>query len=71
MLAEEIARLVGYAGEIRWDISKPDGQMVKIFETKKLSELGLSCSTPLVKGLQKAINWFSLNYKNSGDGLRL
>lgn len=71
VLAEEIAKLVGYSGEIRWDTSKPDGQMVKVFDTKKLSELGLSCQTTLADGLQRTIKWFGLNYKNAGDGLRL
>ncbi len=71
VLAEEIAKLVEYSGEIRWDTSKPDGQMVKIFDTDRLSGLGLSCETSLAEGLERTIKWFSSNYENAGDGLRL
>lgn len=70
-LAEQIANLVGYTGEIKWDLSKPDGQMIKIFDTHKLSQLKLSCDTALTDGLKKTIDWFALNYKDSTDGLRL
>ncbi|HAQ33852.1 MAG TPA: GDP-fucose synthetase, partial [Alphaproteobacteria bacterium] len=54
-----------------WDTSKPDGQMVKIFDTARLKGLGLSCDTPLREGLTKTIEWFAKNYETRGDGLRL
>jgi GDP-L-fucose synthase len=70
-LAEEIARLVAFKGRIEWDLDKPDGQMVKIFDTARLGSLGLSCDTPLEEGLKNTINWFATNYAQAGDGLRL
>lgn len=70
-LAETIAALVGYAGEIVWDASKPDGQMVKIFGVDRMRSLGLSCDTPIKDGLKRTIDWFSANYASRGDGLRL
>lgn len=70
-LAEQIANLVNYQGKIVWDADKPDGQMVKIFDTTKLSSLGLSCDTPLANGLQRTIAWLSANYAGATDGLRL
>lgn len=70
-LAETIAELVGYAGEIVWDASKPDGQMVKIFGVDRMRSLGLSCDTPIKDGLKRTIDWFSANYASRGDGLRL
>jgi GDP-L-fucose synthase len=70
-LATLIAKLSGFEGRIDWDSSKPDGQMVKIFSTKKLSSLGLQCATPLDEGLERTIGWFSKNYESRGDGLRL
>jgi GDP-L-fucose synthase len=70
-LAEDIANLVGFKGKINWDANKPDGQMVKIFETKRLHDLGLRCDTSLYDGLNKTVNWFSKNYTNATDGLRL
>lgn len=70
-LAETIADLVNFSGEIKWDAEKPDGQMIKIFDPSRLNALGISCDTPLRVGLQKTIDWFAKNYETSGDGLRL
>jgi GDP-L-fucose synthase len=70
-LAETIKELTGYSGDIEWDASKPDGQMVKIFDVSRMKELGLSCPTPLHNGLKKTITWFEKHYDDRGDGIRL
>jgi GDP-L-fucose synthase len=70
-LAEMIKELIGYEGQIIWDTSKPDGQMVKIFDVSRMKSLGLSCPTPLREGLKRTIDWFVRNYDNRGDGIRL
>jgi GDP-L-fucose synthase len=70
-LATTIAQVAGYQGEIRWDPSKPDGQMIKIFDTTKMSALGLSCPTLLREGLKRTAGWLAENYAGRGDGLRL
>jgi GDP-L-fucose synthase len=58
-----IAELVGYTGKIRWDTSKPDGQMFKGFDVTRMREwLGYSCQTSLREGLAKTIAWFESNY---------
>lgn len=57
-LAETVARVVGFRGVIRWDTSKPDGQMDKIFDVTRLRSLGLSCPTPLEEGLRRTVAWF-------------
>jgi len=70
-LAETIASLTGFQGDIRWDSAKPDGQMDKIFAVDKLKSLGLSCGTPLREGLSRTISWFAANYERRTDGVRL
>jgi hypothetical protein len=45
--------------------------MVKIFDTARLSSLGLACNTLLQEGLTKTIEWFAENYDTRGDRLRL
>lgn len=70
-LATTIAQVAGYEGEIRWDVSKPDGQMVKIFDTQKMASLGLSCPTPMAEGLDRTAAWLAKNYASGSDGLRL
>jgi GDP-L-fucose synthase len=70
-LAGTIAEMVGFRGEIRWDHTKPDGQMIKIFDTQRMAGLGLACPTPIRDGLSRTIDWFGRNYAAAGDGLRL
>ena len=70
-LAETVADLVGFPGKLEWDTSKPDGQMVKVFDTSRMKSLGLSCPTSLGDGLKKTIAWFEANYQTQGDGIRL
>lgn len=70
-LAERIKDLTGFTGRIRWDADKPDGQMVKIFDVTRLKSLGLQCPTSLDEGLRKTIAWFSANYADRTDGIRL
>ena len=70
-LATTIADLVGFGGEIVWDDTKPDGQMVKIFAVERLHGLGLACPTALREGLSRTIRWFAANYAGATDGLRL
>jgi GDP-L-fucose synthase len=70
-LAETIKHVVGYQGEIVWDATKPDGQMVKIFDTVRMKSLGLSCPTTLLDGLKKTADWLIANYDTRGDGIRL
>ncbi|WP_041313275.1 NAD-dependent epimerase/dehydratase family protein [Heliomicrobium modesticaldum] len=71
VLAETIKKQMNYPGDILWDTSKPDGQMIKIFDVKRLTSLGLNCPTTLEEGLKRTINWFVANYDNASDGLRI
>ncbi len=70
-LAETVVELLDYQGEIVWDTTKPDGQMVKIYDVTKLKSLGLSCPTSLRQGLKKTIAWLEKNYDARTDGIRL
>ncbi|NCO74391.1 MAG: NAD-dependent epimerase/dehydratase family protein [Cyanobacteria bacterium] len=70
-LAELVKETTNFEGKLSWDTSKPDGQMVKIFDVTKLNSLGLSCDTNLKHGLEKTFAWLSTNYENKTDGIRL
>jgi GDP-L-fucose synthase len=62
-LVGKIAALSGFAGEIRWDTSKPDGQPRRCLDTSRARLLfGFQARTPLDEGLRKAIHW----YRSSG-----
>lgn len=60
-----------FTGRMAWDTTKPDGQMVKVFDVSRLKSLGLSCDTPFETGLQRTVAWFKRHYRSHGDGLRL
>lgn len=62
VLARKIAEKIGFSGKINWDVTQPDGQLIKIFSTERLHSLGKSCETSLDEGLEKTIEWFKNNY---------
>ncbi len=51
-LAELVARVVGYEGEIEWDASKPDGTPRKLLDVSKLEKLGWKYKTELEEGIR-------------------
>ncbi len=58
-LARIIARLCGFAGEIRWDTSRPDGQPRRMLDTSRAREaFGFQAKTSLEVGLRRTIAWY-------------
>lgn len=57
-LAETIRSVTGFEGRIVWDTTQPDGQMDKIYDVRRLHDLGLKCETPLKDGLRRTLEWF-------------
>ena len=52
-LAETVAKVVGYAGEIRWDATRPNGTPRKLLDVSKASSLGWTYKTELEDGIRK------------------
>lgn len=50
-LTELVAKTVGYHGEIRWDLSKPNGTPRKLLDVGKARELGWTYKTKLEEGI--------------------
>ena len=57
-LAELVADVVGFQGEIRWDGSKPDGAPEKRLDASVIHELGWAARTPLRLGVERTYRWF-------------
>lgn len=57
-LADLVASVVGYPGEIRWDTSMPDGTPRKLLDTRRLDALGWRANTSLAEGIQASYEWF-------------
>jgi GDP-L-fucose synthase len=54
-----IARLTGFAGEVRWDSSKPDGQPRRRLDVSRAKALfGFEAKTDFETGLRATIDWF-------------
>jgi GDP-L-fucose synthase len=58
-LAELIAELAGFTGEINWDESMPNGQPRRSLDASRAKELfGFEARTPLRDGLERTISWY-------------
>jgi GDP-L-fucose synthase len=58
-LAETIADLTGFAGEIVWDTSMPNGQPRRSLDASRARELfGFQAGTSLRDGLERTITWY-------------
>ena len=58
-LASLIADLTGFAGQIRWDTSKPNGQPRRRLDTSRAERLfGFRARTSLREGLERTIAWY-------------
>lgn len=54
-LAEMVRSIVGFKGEIVWDITKPDGTPRKLLDVSKLKGLGWKPSVSLEEGIKKVV----------------
>ena len=61
-LAETIASVTEYAGDIVWDTSKPNGTPKRPLDYSKISSLGWKPNYKLREGLEKSYQWFKENY---------
>jgi GDP-L-fucose synthase len=58
-LAETIADLTGFEGELRWDTSMPNGQPRRRLDASRARELfGFEARTRLRDGLARTVDWY-------------
>ena len=58
-LVELIAELAGFEGEIKWDITKPDGQPRRCLDVSRAKEeFGFEAEVGFREGLEKTIEWY-------------
>jgi len=58
-LADLIAEVAGFSGEIRWDETMPNGQPRRSLDASRAKEsFGFEAKTPLREGLERTIAWY-------------
>lgn len=60
-LAELMATITGFKGELVFDTTKPDGTPRKILDVARLDVLGWQASISLEQGLKETYSWFLAN----------
>ena len=70
-LAERVAELTGFEGEIRWDTSMPNGQPRRSLDASRAKELfGFEAPTPLREGLERTIAWYRQSAPHASSARR-
>ncbi|MFN8657745.1 MAG: GDP-L-fucose synthase [Candidatus Obscuribacterales bacterium] len=58
-LAELIAEQVGFKGEVRWDVNKPNGQPRRRLDVSRAKDnLGWNAQVSLKQGIRETIDWY-------------
>ena len=68
-LAELVAELAGFKGELAWDSSKPDGTPRKVLDVSKAKALGWSPKISLRDGIASTVDWYR-NATANGEARR-
>lgn len=63
-LAEIIAQITGFKGQLVWDTTKLDGTPRKLLDVSRLEALGWRHRIALEDGLRDTYHWFVTNYTN-------
>jgi GDP-L-fucose synthase len=57
-LAETIADITGFTGDINWDTAKPNGTPRKVLNVDKIKSLGWEPKINLREGIEKTYEWY-------------
>jgi GDP-L-fucose synthase len=61
-LAELIAKLTGFTGQLMWDTTKPNGQPRRGLDVSRAEQyFGFRASMPFEEGLRRTIEWYQKN----------
>ena len=57
-LAETLAKVIGYQGELAFDATKPDGTPRKLLDVSRINAMGWQAGISLQNGLEQTYQWF-------------
>ena len=58
-LAEIVKSVVGFTGELQWDLSKPDGTPRKLLDVSRLKSTGWEPMVSLEEGIRRTYQWYT------------
>ena len=58
-LAETIKAIIGFKGELVYNVDKPDGTLRKLTDVSKLNALGWKHKIKLEDGIKKMYEWYT------------
>lgn len=64
-LAQMMKEVIGFKGEIIFDVTKPDGAARKLMDVSRLRCLGWKSQVTLIRGLGDTYDWYLKNITNS------
>lgn len=62
-VVEILSELTGVTN-VRWDATKPDGQLERSYNVEKLRSIGFVPRTTIEQGLAQTLDWYNKNYPN-------
>ncbi|MFF5211185.1 GDP-L-fucose synthase family protein [Streptosporangium sp. NPDC000396] len=57
-LAQTVAEVVGYEGDVEWDTTKPDGTPCKLLDVSRIGKLGWAPRIDLRHGVETTYDWY-------------
>lgn len=63
-LAETVAEVTGFKGQLAFDATKPDGAPRKLMDVSRLARLGWTATVPLKDGIRHTYEWFLSQSEN-------
>jgi len=60
-LVEYIVSKTGYEGKVNWNTDKPDGQLKKLLDTKRMKDYISVSPISVEDGIEKTVQWYAKN----------
>ena len=57
-LARLVQSTVGFRGQLKFDTAKPDGNLRRLLDSRKIHALGWRAKVSLESGLQRTYDWY-------------
>ncbi len=57
-IAAIVAEVVGYKGNVQWDLDKPDGTPQKLLDISQINKLGWEPNIDLKDGIRDVYEWY-------------